>query len=573
VRNHTLRTFQGLTQRMARVMGRKDRVSVSFGGTIASASLLDKGRYHINLPALPAGTVMTEHQYRVYNGYIDHESAHVRWTEFKILAVDQKKDPILKHMVNIVEDIRIENRQIETYPGSRKFLDALCYHVDKEDTENPRHPTQAEQVLGLIYKEAYAKYRNVDTNVVPEWLGDYDEYKRIETYMAAEMPKLWTCRDTMRIAKGIKDRLPKDVNWTELQQQIGEGQPQLIMIGTGGESLEEIREMVEAALAELEQAAIDNDQHEGRKEALKGLLVQIDHANDKTQAVTNLPEQGPVLPPCGIHHDRVFVPSNEDMDAYDRARHACAPEITAAKKMLSMYLRSRKNTAWSRGLEEGELDTSQLHQLVSFGSNKVMKERRSRDFMNTAVLLMIDCSGSMNANTTRTAAIILAEALNSIKFLKLEIAGFTTNDRSYTELKDSGRSVGLDILLFKEFDTPYVKARPRLGAIRTTGYTPLGEAYGHGFERLIVRKEARRVLWIISDGEPCLDLANNSHSEYELMRRTHGKCRRLGVETVGTYIGYRSRNKLKKYVDVYSCIDRISDMPLAMLEIVKGITK
>jgi len=573
VRSHTLRTFQGLTQRMARVMGRKDRVSVSFGGTIASASLLDKGRYHINLPALPAGTVMTEHQYRVYNGYIDHESAHVRWTEFKTLAVDQKKDPILKHMVNIVEDIRIENRQIQTYPGSRKFLDALCYHVDKEDTENPRHPTQAEQVLGLIYKEAYAKYRNIDTNVVPEWLGDYAEYKRIETYMAAEMPKLWTSKDTMRIAKGIKDRLPKDVDWTELQQQAGEGEPQLIMIGTGGESLEEIREMVEAALAELEQAAIDNDQHEGRKEALKGLLVQIDNANDKTQAATNLPEQGPVLPPCGLHHDRVFVPSNEDMDAYDRARHACAPEITAAKKMLSMYLRSRKNTAWSRGLEEGELDTSQLHQLVSFGSNKVMKERRSRDFMNTAVLLMIDCSGSMNANTTRTAAIILAEALNSIKFLKLEIAGFTTNRHSYTELKDSGRSVGLDILLFKEFDTPYVKAKPRLGAVRTTGYTPLGEAYGHGFERLIVRKEARRVLWIISDGEPCLDLANNSHSEYELMRRTHGKCRRLGVETVGTYIGYRSRNKLKKYVDVYSCIDRISDMPLAMLEIVKGITK
>jgi len=81
------------------------------------------------------------------------------------------------------------------------------------------------------------------------------------------------------------------------------------------------------------------------------------------------------------------------------------------------------------------------------------------------------------------------------------------------------------------------------------------------------------VLWIISDGEPCLDVANEDHSEYELMRRTHAKCRRLGVETVGTYVGYRSRDSLRKYVDTYSCIERISDMPQAMLEIVKGITK
>jgi len=571
VRNHTLRTFQGLTQRLSQVMGRRQRVSVSFGGTIASASLIDQGRYHINLPALPAGTIMTEHQYRVYNGYIDHEAAHVRWTEFQTLEVD-KKDPILKHMVNLVEDIRIENRQIETYPGSRKFLDTLCYHVDKEDTDNPHHPTQAEQVLGLIYKEAYAKYRNIDTNVVPDWLGDYPEFKELETYMAAEMPKLRSCKDTMRIAKGIKERLPENVDWAAMQQ-AGEGQPQLIMIGTGGETLDELREKVEAALAELEQAAIDNDQHEGRKEVLKALLEQIDDANNRTQAAVSLPEQGPVLPPCGIHHDRVFVPSHEDMASFDNTRHRCVPEITAAKKMLSMYLRSRKNTAWSRGLEEGELDTSALHQLVSFGSNKVMKERRSRDFMNTAVLLMIDCSGSMHARTTRTAAIILAEALNSIKFLKLEVAGFTTNGKKYPALSDAGRMVGLDILLFKEFDTPYVKAKGRLGAIRTTGYTPLGEAYGHGFERLIVRTEARRVLWIISDGEPCLDVANEDHSEYELMRRTHAKCRRLGVETVGTYVGYRGRDSLSKYVDIYSCIERISDMPQAMLEIVKGITK
>jgi len=575
VRNHTLRTFGNLTQRMAQIMGRKSQVSVSFGGTMAYAGLLSNGQHHINLPALPAGTIMSEHQYRVYNGYIDHEVAHLRWSDFKMLEKGGRRAPVLRHMINLVEDIRIENKQIDTYPGSRKFLDALCYYVDKELPESNTLPKdQAEKVLGLIYKEAYAKYREIDTNVVDDWLGDYSDLKKIEEYMAAQMPRLNTSKDTMRIAKGIVDRLPKNVDWPELSPppQLGDGEggiPQLIMISAEGRR--ELKEKLKEALKALEEAASDNDKHEDRKKVLVQLIEKIDDDNMKAMGKCDLPEQGPVLPPCGIHHDRVFVPSKTNMRAYENTRQNCTGEITAAKKMLSMYLRSRKNESWSRGLEEGDLDTSQLHNLVSLGSNKIMKERRSRDFMNTAVLLLIDNSSSMHAGTTRTTAIILAEALNGIKWLKLDIAGFATNYHDYAPLKDSGRTSGLDIFLYKDFDEPYVKARGRLGAIQTNGSTPLGEAYGHGLERLIRRKEERRVLWIISDGEPYLQLADRSHSEYELMRRNHAKCRRYGIETVGTYVGRRARGALKPYVDRFSGIEDIRQMPQSMMEIIKGL--
>jgi len=575
VRNHTLRTFGNLTQRMAMIMGRKSQVSVSFGGTMAFAHQSKDGRYHINLPALPAGTIMSEHQYRVYNGYIDHEAAHLRWSDFKMLEKGSKRSPVLKHMINLVEDIRIENKQIDTYPGSRKFLDALCYHVDKELPELNSPPKNlAEKVLGLIYKEAYAKYRKIDTNVVNDWLGDWPGLKKIEEYMAAQMPQLVSNKDTVRIAKGIVDRLPKNIDWPQPPPEPSDGEggmPQLIMISAEGKK--ELKEKLKEALKALEEAAAGNDKHEDRKKVLVQLIEKIDDDNMKAMAKCDLPEQGPVLPPCGTHHDRVFVPSNTAFHVYESTRQNCTGEITAAKKMLSMYLRSRKNESWSRGLEEGELDTSQLHNLVSLGSTKIMKERRSRDFMNTAVLLLIDNSGSMHAGTTRTAAIVLAEALNGIKWLKLDIAGFTTNDEDYTSLKGSGRTNGLDILLYKDFDEPYVKARGRLGAIRTHGYTPLGEAYGHGLERLIRRKEERRVLWIISDGEPYLELADNSHSEYELMRRNYAKCKRYGIETVGTYVGHRGRDALKSYVDRFSGIQDISQMPQSMMEIIKGITK
>jgi len=62
------------------------------------------------------------------NGFIDHEASHVKETE---MAVFGRKDVkgLRKHLLNIVEDLRIERAMMNRYPGTRKNLARLVEHL------------------------------------------------------------------------------------------------------------------------------------------------------------------------------------------------------------------------------------------------------------------------------------------------------------------------------------------------------------------------------------------------------------------------------------------------------------
>jgi cobalamin biosynthesis protein CobT len=184
---------------------------------------------------------------------------------------------------------------------------------------------------------------------------------------------------------------------------------------------------------------------------------------------------------------------------------------------------------------------------------------------------MIDMSGSMNSNLARTAAIILAEALSSIPQIKLSISGFTSNDLAHTSIfrrydPNSGRQCGMDILQFKNFSEPYQKCRAKLGAIDNTGNTPLGDAYGHALEHIIPRTETRRIIFLITDGQPEFPQGQN-HSDYLLMKKIHHDAKRFHIQTLGLGIG--RCEFLSKYFDQAINISSSQDLPKNLLEALK----
>ena len=58
-------------------------------------------------------------------GYLTHEAAHVRFTDFQAGEGTRAKGPVAKAILGVVEDIRIENAMMHPYPGVRITLDAL----------------------------------------------------------------------------------------------------------------------------------------------------------------------------------------------------------------------------------------------------------------------------------------------------------------------------------------------------------------------------------------------------------------------------------------------------------------
>ena len=93
---------------VAAVLGRKNGVKV----VVCNDTTARTDGKTIYLPSM--GTQeLSETVLCKIRGYIDHESAHIRWTDFSV-SVDA--------FLNILEDIRIEQRMMTEYPGSHKNL-------------------------------------------------------------------------------------------------------------------------------------------------------------------------------------------------------------------------------------------------------------------------------------------------------------------------------------------------------------------------------------------------------------------------------------------------------------------
>lgn len=86
-------------------------------------------------------------------GYLVHESAHIRLTDFQVFGTTQG---ILRSLVNILEDVRIERWFYENdYPGTKQTLQAVWDHVGSKPTLEAM--AQAENVASLFHN--YLLYR------------------------------------------------------------------------------------------------------------------------------------------------------------------------------------------------------------------------------------------------------------------------------------------------------------------------------------------------------------------------------------------------------------------------------
>jgi cobalamin biosynthesis protein CobT len=102
---------------VAAAYGRKFGIPVRVGGTQART---DGGV--IVIPAIgtdPSARTLAW-------GYLAHESAHVRYTDF---ALPRAQNPLERFIQGVIEDIRIESELIAAYPGTRRTLDAVVAAV------------------------------------------------------------------------------------------------------------------------------------------------------------------------------------------------------------------------------------------------------------------------------------------------------------------------------------------------------------------------------------------------------------------------------------------------------------
>ncbi|QEE08247.1 cobaltochelatase subunit CobT [Bartonella kosoyi] len=188
---------------------------------------------------------------------------------------------------------------------------------------------------------------------------------------------------------------------------------------------------------------------------------------------------------------------------------------------LQRRLMAQQNRNWNFDLEEGYLDTARLPRLIIDPMLPLsFKMESNTQFRDTVVSLLIDNSGSMRGRPISVAAScadILAQTLERCG-VKVEILGFTTKTWKGGKSREKwlekhkphhpGRLNDLCHIIYKSADTPWRRARRNLGLMMQEGLLKEnidGEALIWAHQRLLSRREQRRILMVISDGAPVDD--------------------------------------------------------------------
>lgn len=224
------------------------------------------------------------------------------------------------------------------------------------------------------------------------------------------------------------------------------------------------------------------------------------------------------------------VPASElcDSEELDRLRAYLDSQLTGLQGVvtrlanrLQRRLMAQQNRSWDFDQEDGIVDASRLSRvIIAPGTALAYKTERDIEFKDTIVTLLIDNSGSMRGRPISIAAIsadILARTLER-SGVKTEILGFTTRAWKGGQSREKwladgkppnpGRLNDLRHIIYKKADEPWRRARRNLGLMMREGLLKEnidGEALLWAHNRLLARREDRRILMVISDGAPVDD--------------------------------------------------------------------
>ena len=254
------------------------------------------------------------------------------------------------------------------------------------------------------------------------------------------------------------------------------------------------------------------------------------------------PDHQPPSPWSGRNHpgDRSYQAFTTEFDEVADAADLCdADELGRLRTQLDQHLANlhkviarlanrlqrrllaRQSRAWLFDLDEGLLDAARLARVVANPMQPLSyKQEKDTEFRDTVVTLLIDNSGSMRGRPITLAAIsadILARTLERCG-VKVEILGFTTRAWKGGQSRErwlaagkpahAGRLNDLRHIVYKTADTPWRRARKNLGLMLREGILKEnidGEALLWAYQRLLARREQRRILMVISDGAPVDD--------------------------------------------------------------------
>ncbi|MDR9395591.1 MAG: cobaltochelatase subunit CobT [Roseovarius sp.] len=313
------------------------------------------------------------------------------------------------------------------------------------------------------------------------------------------------------------------------------------------ETAEEEEQPDSAGQDESDDSDADVDAERSQEEQQDETQAQVsteDMADEEMGEETELPEgEAPMEPPAPqpvSEADPAYTVYDSRFDEEIRAEDLAEPiererlrayldqqldplkgAVGRLANKLQRRLQAQQNRSWEFDREEGILDAGRLARVVANPTTPLsFKVEKDTEFRDTVVTLLLDNSGSMRGRPISIAAIcadVLARTLERCS-VKVEILGFTTRAWKGGQSREAwlhegrpqlpGRLNDLRHIIYKPADAPMRRTRDNLGLMMKEGLLKEnidGEALEWAHRRLTGRREARKILMVISDGAPVDD--------------------------------------------------------------------
>ena len=572
------------------IFGRNKEVSVIFEGEQAYTD----GK-EIVLPSMVQDATLTPAIQKVMRGYLDHEAGHVRHTDFEVLEAEAKKSSGgLKAIWNSLEDIWLEAKVIREYPGAEKNLKQLVEHVRAKELEGIDKDSKAKKTLLGVNKESICM--GICSVGRLSYGGELNK-KEAEEYISKKMygwSKAWTdavhkCQNTedvwalaREVAKKIKDdpeleSNPEDFDFQPGGKSDGSGEPSEETGGkepSGNFSPEDVGEGPDSNTGKNKTGVkVVDDNNKIAEDIFGGSGITPPKGKGKNKQYRVLTTRfDQVLhkdntSDLGVHKLMKTTPPTE----YDKIKAEVGPHVMVMKSKLRRAITALEQRDWDYGRSNGSLDNKRLVS-ATLGLENVYKKRIEREELDTAVLMLVDLSGSMCGEKMETAgksAIAFAECFEGTS-INYQVAGFSNRwdssrgnqefNKVYSEAQKRNstyhRVEPLQVYQFKRFNDKLFSSKGAMAALTNAsgGNNTDRCALMWAYEELKKQPQKRKILLVFSDGSPaCITIGEPDL--YGTLKDGVDWIEKKGIETIGIGIYHDVKDIYKNNASVYNLDD------------------
>ena len=501
---------------IASALGRKFGVKVEIGGERAFTD----GK-SIHIPALPLES--DENTLNLARGYLDHEAAHLRVTDFDLVKKSHLTG-IERHVWNILEDFMVERKLAAIYPGCGENFNWLAKHLFL-GTANESSPAQALFNCLLLSVRSFAvpelarekaALEGLINTAYPALLAE------LEPLVKGIFHKCQDTRSCISMAKAIVDCIQNYVDkhpepeqaqnpsYTEDNKEVQkENKSNPICSGNSDENHQKSETSAKSdnPADSSENTQSDNAQTNENGETqdtgcasatLKDVLENANGIKVSDMGVLAGQMLETIGKTCAGSQLEVAIPRKSVNQPFSPSDIAGIRQKTSAlRTRLTALLQSKVLCRIHPG-RSGRIDPKWVSNLA-VSDPKVFSRRNEKHGMNTAAPILLDATGSMSNGKKIAlachACYAVSEALYKIPGISVAVTSFP-NGASHDS--EHGLSCWNTVCPVLE---PNQKFHSNF-QVKANGSRPMASSLWWVLQQMQLLSEKRKILLILSDGEP-----------------------------------------------------------------------